>query len=204
MKRLNLGFTLIELMIVVAIIGVLAAIGIPQYQNYVARTQVVEGISLASVIKPAVAEYYSMHGDFPPKKIPGTTTNYTRQTMHTLLGIPRMDPVSGVSVTSYVRYIRMKRVNMGGGRHRWSAVEIRLNNVNQALRFDSVHGTRHTAISSKIENRRFYLIGDDSPGHITWTCHCRHKTTTINCDAVSSSGVPLYVNNRYLPSSCRP
>ena len=196
MKRLNSGFTLIELMIVVAIIGVLAAIGIPQYQNYVARTQVLEAISLASVIKPAVGEYYSMHDDFPPKKIPGTSTNYTRLTIHELLGIPRMDPVSGVSFSSYVRYIRMKRVNMGGGRHRWSRVQIRFNNVNQALRFDTVHGTRHTAISSKIENRIFYLIMDDSTGHITWTCHCRHKT---NQPCTST-----YVDNKYLPSACRP
>ena len=52
-------------MIVVAIIGILAAVAIPQYQNYVARAQVAEGLSLASGAKTAVAEYFSTNGTFP-------------------------------------------------------------------------------------------------------------------------------------------
>ena len=52
-------------MIVVAIIGILVAVGMPQYQNYVARSQVAEGFSLASGLKTALAEYYSTNGTFP-------------------------------------------------------------------------------------------------------------------------------------------
>ena len=59
------GFTLIELMIAVAIIGILVAVGMPQYQNYVARAQVAEGLTLASGAKTAVAEYFDTNGTFP-------------------------------------------------------------------------------------------------------------------------------------------
>lgn len=59
------GFTLIEVMIVVAIIAILAAIALPAYQDYVARAQVAEGLSLSTGAKEAIATYYSDHGQFP-------------------------------------------------------------------------------------------------------------------------------------------
>ncbi|HEX3848292.1 MAG TPA: pilin [Steroidobacteraceae bacterium] len=70
-KHAQKGFTLIELMIVIAIIGILAAIAIPAYQNYTIRAQVTEGLTLADGWKTAIAEYYANSGTWP------TTANLT-------------------------------------------------------------------------------------------------------------------------------
>lgn len=65
MKKVQQGFTLIELMIVVAIIGILAAIALPAYQDYTIRAQVAEGMSLAGGARTAVVEHYQNFGTFP-------------------------------------------------------------------------------------------------------------------------------------------
>src|SRR5271166_2093680 len=80
MKRLQKGFTLIELMIVVAIVGILAAIALPAYQDYVVRSKMSEGEAAIAACKTSVAEYTSTHaGALPTGDIAGcasTTTQY--------------------------------------------------------------------------------------------------------------------------------
>ena len=91
LKNIQKGFTLIELMIVIAIIGILAAIAIPAYQNYTIRSQVTEGLSLADGWKTSISEYYAENGAFP------TTSNTT--------GGAGTIAVSGQSAGKYVSNI---------------------------------------------------------------------------------------------------
>ena len=86
MKKVQQGFTLIELMIVVAIIGILAAVAIPAYQDYTIRAKVTEGLGLAGAVKVAVAETYSSKG-----AASGINISY---------GLPQAASIAGNSVLS--------------------------------------------------------------------------------------------------------
>lgn len=90
MKKVQQGFTLIELMIVVAIIGILAAIALPAYQDYTKRSHVSEGLGLAQAAKLAVQEYYADQGSFP-----NGTTNANQA-----VGLDAPTTISGNAVKS--------------------------------------------------------------------------------------------------------
>ncbi len=86
MTQKQQGFTLIELMIVVAIIGILAAVALPAYQDYTKRAHVSEGINLAASAKTAITEYYTSQAVLP-------STN-------ALAGLPDKATIKGNAVTS--------------------------------------------------------------------------------------------------------
>ncbi|HFA2192484.1 TPA: pilin, partial [Neisseria gonorrhoeae] len=77
MNTLQKGFTLIELMIVIAIVGILAAVALPAYQDYTARAQVSEAILLAEGQKSAVTEYYLNNGEWPKDNTSAGVANPT-------------------------------------------------------------------------------------------------------------------------------
>ena len=86
MTQKQQGFTLIELMIVVAIIGILAAVALPAYQDYTKRAHVSEGITLAASAKAAVTEYYVSQAAWP--------------TNNTTAGLPDATAITGNAVKS--------------------------------------------------------------------------------------------------------
>ena len=119
------GFTLIELMIVVAIIGVLAAIAMPQYNKYVARTQVAEAFTLLGPVKQALTLYHQETGKVPDQS--------ARTARHDALGIPRHNQYAASA--DYIQQIRVKR-NSGQIQVRFKNAANGVNVLLERRRFD--------------------------------------------------------------------
>ena len=100
MNTMQKGFTLIELMIVVAIVGILAAVAIPAYQDYTIRAQVSEGLSLASAAKAAVVESYGSNGAWPAN--------------NTAAGVGTSTDIKGKYVTEVTVAANVVTVTFGG------------------------------------------------------------------------------------------
>ncbi len=122
-RRLSEGFTLIELMIVVAIIAILAAIAIPAYQDYLIRAQVSEGMVLSSGAKAAVWDFVADTGRFPPNN---QSAGLAKNTSIAGSYVSSVDVTNGVikvlyngpkansQITSTAKYLLLSPINNGG------------------------------------------------------------------------------------------
>ena len=97
MKRIQQGFTLIELMIVVAIVGILAAIALPAYQDYVVRSKVSELEAALAACKTSVAEYASSHGSLPGTTAEAGCSTQTTQYVNGGVSVAASGVISGVT-----------------------------------------------------------------------------------------------------------
>lgn len=140
MKAIQKGFTLIELMIVIAIIGILAVIALPAYQDYTARAQVSEAFSLAEGQKAAVIEYFADKGAYPES-----------------------NEAAGVAASSKITGKYVASVDIGG--KGVITATMKAKDVNSALTSKTLTLTPATAaVAASAANAAA------NPGSFTWTC----------------------------------
>ena len=166
MKAIQKGFTLIELMIVIAIIGILAVIALPAYQDYTARAQVSEAISLMEGQKSAVVEYYADKGAWPAN-----------------------NDQAGIAKNTSIQGKYVAQVDVGGGGV--ITATMKGENVNNEIKGKTVSLTP-TATTTTANGQASTTTGN---GSFTWTCKsgttngvdpkflpssCRTTTTTTN------------------------
>ena len=179
LKQVQKGFTLIELMIVVAIIGILAAIAIPAYQDYTIRAQVTEGMNLAAAVKAEVAEFYAQNGAWPtamgPEDAAGTLG-------HADTEIPKGKYVSEVNVTDGTIYVTFS--NEDGFQ-----ANAKINGLVLAL--------------------RPVLSGETAAGNedVVWICGKNAGPTEVH-DPEGGNAAPSNVDGttllpKYMPANCR-
>jgi type IV pilus assembly protein PilA len=173
MKAIQKGFTLIELMIVVAIIGILAAIAIPAYQDYTIRSQVTEGLNLASAIKASVAEFYAQNGRWPTALGPSTTAG-----------------TLGMDTTPSGKYVSGLAVSNGTIQITYSGTPPFQANANiNGQRLDirpTISGTSAAA----------------SNGDVVWTCG-KKAIVGVDPTAGGATADGTTVISKYLPANCR-
>lgn len=172
---LQKGFTLIELMIVVAIIGILSMFALPAYQDYTKRTYVAEGMALASAAKLAVSEYYSSENTWP-------TTN-------SQAGLPAADQITGQAVNGIGI--------MGGGTNNVSEIVIYYG-TKVLGGTGATAPTAATTAATRADGTLTLAPTNAAPaGSIQWEC------VGLNSDNNKDTTATGKIQGKWVPASCR-
>ncbi|HKE44373.1 MAG TPA: pilin [Steroidobacteraceae bacterium] len=175
LKTVQKGFTLIELMIVVAIIGILAAIAIPAYQDYTIRSQVTEGLNLAGSLKAEIAEYYAQWGAWPTAIVGGVGT----------LGHQAGEVPSG----KYVSQVQI--LNPG-------TIQITYSNAGGFQANQKINGL---TLSLRPVLSGAAGAGNED---VVWVCGNNGGPTAVHDPATPAAAGVTTVLNKYMPANCRP
>ena len=175
-SNLQKGFTLIELMIVVAIIGILAMFALPAYQDYTKRTHVAEGIQLAASAKSAVTEYFASNGKWPAKKQGDTTTNKQA-------GIAEPSDITGNAVKS-ITVLDAPTDSAG-----------KVGTITKPIQGNDIEIKYNTKVE---DNAIVVLRAWDTGGAVRWSCDGKETETTSG-----STTTKQKLQTKHLPSSCR-
>ena len=181
MKKIQQGFTLIELMIVVAIIGILAAIAIPAYQDYTVRAKVSEGLVLAGSAKSLITETFTVAGGFP-----GTATQITNAANNAacLAGA-----VTDVWCFIQTRTVRDMALNLLIGE-----ITITYNEVAGTGGIPQLTATTNTLVLVPTIGNAVMNAANAS-GSVDW--HCKSAASTY------ATGTAGSLPGRYAPANCR-
>ena len=174
MKKIQKGFTLIELMIVVAIIGILAAIAIPAYQDYTVRSKVTEGLNLAAAAKLGVAETWQSTGDLAA--------------MISGIGAPNCAP----NVTyCFVKTKYVSAITVAGGAGGTGVINV-------------VYGPEPASINGKTLNLQPSInkapLAAGVAGNIDWSCAGASTNTASTRGLPFVAGT---LDGKYAPAECR-
>jgi len=184
MKKIQQGFTLIELMIVVAIIGILAAIAIPAYQDYTIRTKVTEGLTLAAAAKLAVSETWQSNGDL------AALTS-------------AVDPCPAGTAYCFTPTKYVSRIDVTGGAGGNGVILITYNTANNAL--PQLTGADQISLTPSINvggNSTMLTVNPPPAGNIDWACVSSGSSTALtrNLQFVAPA---QGVQAKYVSAECR-